>query len=132
MSTVDLSPADQERIEQILAARCPNAETFLDLDADGMDLMTTRFGDLYDVILCVGPAFAALCSRDELQAAFRTFAAHSRFGTQLIVRRPERVHQAVLEWRARSAWFGFFASFGELRVFGYGIDMSDYPEDDGF
>ena len=132
MSGADLSAADQERIEQIIAVRCPEATTFLDLDADGVDLMTARFGGVYDVILCVGPTFAALCSRDELQAAFQTFAAHSRFGTQLIVRRPERVHQAVLEWRARSSWFGFFASFGDLRVFGYGIDMSDYAEDDGF
>jgi hypothetical protein len=41
-------------------------------------------------------------------------------GTQLIVRRPDAVHQAVLEWRARSARFGFYAPFRELRVFGYG------------
>lgn len=129
---IEVSLQDQEWIEQILAVRCPDAATFLDLDADGLDLMTARLGSVYDVVLCVGPAFAALSSRDELQAAFRTFATHSRFGTQLIVRRPSRVDQAVLEWRARSAWFGFFGSFGNLRGFGYGIDMSDYPEDDGF
>lgn len=128
----EVSRQDQERIEQILALRCPDATAFLDLDAEGMDPMTARLGDVYDVVLCVGPAFAALSSRDELQAAFRTFAAHSRFGTQLIVRRPALVHQAVLEWRARSAWFGFFASFGDLRVFGYGIDMSDNTDDGGF
>lgn len=129
---IEVSPQDQEWIEQILAIRCPDAATFLDLDADGLDLMTVRHGSVYDVVLCVGPTFAALSSRDELQAAFRTFAAHSRSGTQLIVRKPDHVHQAVLEWRARSAWFGFYASFGDLRVFGYGIDMSDHPEDDGF
>jgi len=129
---IEVSPQDQERIEQILAVRCPDATSLLDLDADGVDLMTTRLGDVYDAVLCVGPAFAALSNRDELQAAFRTFAAHSRPGTQLIVRRPALVHQAVLEWRARSAWFGYFASFGDLQVFGYGIDMSDYPDDDRF
>lgn len=127
-----VSPQDQERIEQILSIRCPDATTFLDLDADSMDLMTARLGSVYDVVLCVGSAFAALSTRDELQAAFRTFAAHSKPGRQLIVRKPTLVHQAVLEWRARSAWFGFFASFGDLRVFGYGIDMSDYPDDGRF
>ncbi|GAA2061068.1 hypothetical protein GCM10009839_84990 [Catenulispora yoronensis] len=129
---IELEPSDQELIEQILSARCPDATSFLDLDADDIDLITVRLGDVYDVILCVGPAMATLYSRDDLQTAFRTFAAHARIGTQLIIRKPPRVHQAVLEWRARSAWFGFFTSFGELRVFGYGIDMSDHAEDQGF
>ncbi|OLE23711.1 MAG: hypothetical protein AUG49_15280 [Catenulispora sp. 13_1_20CM_3_70_7] len=97
---IEVSPQDQERIEQILAVRCPDATSLLDLDADGVDLMTTRLGDVYDAVLCVGPAFAALSNRDELQAAFRTFAAHSRPGTQLIVRRPALVHQAAEIFRS--------------------------------
>ncbi|MEY9859726.1 hypothetical protein ABH935_005359 [Catenulispora sp. GAS73] len=124
---------EQEAIESIIAGRCPDATDFLDFDAEGMDVLTTRLGGVYDVILCLGTAFTSLHTRDELQAAFRTFAAHARIGTQLIVRKPEAVHQAVLEWRARSYRFGFYASFSGLRVFGYGaFDPSDYPDDGGF
>src|SRR5258708_4076891 len=122
MNGAEPSPADQEWIEQILAARCPDAATFLDLDADGTDLMTTRLGGVYDVILCLGPAFTSMHTGDELQAAFRTFAAHARFGTQLIVRKPGRVHQAVLEWRARSYRFGLCGSYDDLKAFTQGFD----------
>lgn len=132
MSDVSPSPADQEWIEHILVTRCPDATTFLDLDADGADLMTIRLGDVYDVILCLGPAFTSLNSRDELQAAFRTFAAHARFGTQLIVRRPPTVHQAVLEWRAKSYRFGSFGSFGDLKAFTHGFDTREDPDGEGF
>lgn len=132
MTGVDLSPADQEWVEQILAVRCPDASTFLDLDADGIDLANTRLGGTYDVILCMGPVFTSLRGREELQAAFRTFAAHARFGTQLIVRRPTMVHQAVLEWRAKSYRFGFYTLFGDLRIFGYGFDQREEPDDGGF
>lgn len=130
---IDVSPQDQEWIEQILAARCPDAATFLDLDANGMDLMTTRLGGVSDVILCIGPAFTSLRTRDELQAAFRTFAAHARFGTCLVVRRPGRVHQAVLEWRARSYRFGLCGSLhGDLQFFVQGFDTREEPDHGGF
>jgi hypothetical protein len=132
MSAAEPSPADQEWVEQILAVRCPEAETFLDLDAEGLDLMTARLGRVYDVILCLGPAFTSLRTRDELQAAFRTFAAHARFDTQLIVRRPAHVHQAVLEWRAKPYRFGLYGSSGDLLVFSYGFDTRDKPDSGGF
>lgn len=126
----EVSRQEQEAIESILGDRAPNAETFLDLDAEGPDLFSTRLGGVYDVILCLGPAFTSLHTRDELQAAFRTFAAHARIGTQLIVRKPPAVHQTTLEWRARSYRFGFYIGMGELRAFGFGaFDPRDYPED---
>lgn len=124
---IEVGPQDQEWIEQIITARCPDAETFLDLDADGVDLMTTRLASVYDVILCMGPTFTSLETRDQLQAAFRTFAAHARFGTQLIVRRPERVHPAVLEWRAKSYRFGSYGSHGDLKAFTHGFDTREEP-----
>ena len=49
-----VSPQDQERTEQILAIRCLNATAFLDPDTDGVDLITTRLGGVYDAVFCVG------------------------------------------------------------------------------
>lgn len=117
---MNISAHEQELIETIIAERCPEAESFLDFDAEGLDVLSTRLGTVYDVILCLGPTFASLQSRRDLEAAFETFEKHAVGGTQLIIRRPDAVHQAVLEWRAQSARFGFYAPFGELRVFGYG------------
>lgn len=124
-----VSAAEQEVIEAILAERVPDAECYLDCDTEGLDIPATK---PYDVILCLGPAFSSLDSRDRLRSAFRRFADHARYGTQLIVRRPVAVLQSDLEGWARSYRWIYYISIGELLVFGYGFNTVEDPWDRNF
>jgi hypothetical protein len=56
-----VSGTEQELIESIIAERCPEAGSFLDFDAVGMDVFSTRLGRVYDVILCLGSAVIPPC-----------------------------------------------------------------------
>lgn len=130
-----LSGEDQELIEQIISIKCPDATTILDLDADGIDIQTARLRRPFEVIICTGPSFTRITCDDDLRGAFRTFTAHARNDTVLIVKRPEAFHQAQLETRARSYRFLFYTCFGahgQLKVFGFGSQMIDAVDGDSF
>ena len=129
---MNVSVEDQEQIERIIEVRRPDAETILDLDAEGMDVLTTRLRRQFDVIICIGPSFTSLRSDEDMRSAFRTFTAHARLNTQLIVRKPDAFHQAQLETRARTCRFMYYTRFGELRVFGFGSQNIDATDDGGF
>ena len=131
-----LTAEDQEMIEQIISIKCPELTSALDLDAEGMDVLTTRLPrQTFDLIICTGEAFTGITSDEDLWSALRTFSAHAHNGTVLIVKRPEAFHQAQLETRARSYRFIYYTCFGnrkQLKVFIFGSQMVDAIDDDGF
>lgn len=131
-----LTAEDQEMIEQIISIKCPEMTSVLDLDTEGMDVLTTRFPrQTFDLIICTGKAFTDLTSDEDLRSALRTFVAHAHLDTVLIVKRPEAFHQAQLETRARSYRFIFCTCFGsrqQLQVFGFDSQMVDAIDEDGF
>ncbi len=129
---MSVSAEEQESIERIIETRCPDASSILDPDTDGMDVLTTRLRREFDVIICTVPSFTSLSDDEDIRSAFRTFTAHARLNTQLIVKKPRALHQAQLETRARTCRFMYFSRFGELRVFGFGSQCIDAVDDGGF
>ncbi|MFJ6076610.1 class I SAM-dependent methyltransferase [Streptomyces sp. NPDC093065] len=56
-----------------------------DLDIRLGDMCTIRLGHTVDVLTCLGNSLAYVHDNQEIQAVFRTFAAHARPGTLLVL-----------------------------------------------